>query len=284
LRTTERKREQFELERRIRRRILDSDRSTRAAVVSGAYAELFTNFPDHDVFTDVPERREQLGRRCAAMIRPFAERGARILEVGCGRGDVITELARSGFTCIGIDPSAHMLDLSGREGGPQVRSGPADELEFPDRSFDIVFSQQVLEHLHPEDVPRHFGEAFRVLRPGGQLIVETPNRRTGPQDISRGFVPVAEGLHLKEWSFSELIDEFARAGFVRVRGLLAPPFLARRSTWLHRVSRIPAIVKHAEDLCLACVPGLKLRTLVGKAFGLDDIFLVGQKPNTSAER
>ena len=276
------RRPQFELERALRRRVLDSTRDERAQVTSQVYAELFEAFPDHTVFLETEAERDAFGRRCAAMVRPLAEAGQRVLEVGCGRGDVLVDLARAGLRCWGIEPSRHMLDL-GRTapggGAPEVRlsHGTADRLEFEDRSFDLVFSQQVLEHVHPEDVPRHFREAWRVLRPGGRLAVETPNRRTGPQDISRGFAAEAEGLHLKEWSVGELIEQFRAAGFVEVEGLLAPPVLARRSALLHRLSRVPAAVKHFQDRLLGLVPGLELRTRLGKLAGLDDIFLIGRK-------
>jgi SAM-dependent methyltransferase len=165
--------------------------------------------------------------------------------------------------------------------GVYIVLGTADHLDFPDSSFDLVFSQQVIEHLHPEDLPGHFFECYRVLRPGGILSVETPNRHTGPQDVSRGFVRVAEGLHLREWSVRELIQLFRQAGFVRVRGLLAPQFLARRSPLVHRLTRVPAPVKAAEDAALSIIPTLVLRTLLGKALGLDDIFLFSSKPATN---
>jgi SAM-dependent methyltransferase len=280
------RRPQFELERALRRRVLDSTRDERARITSQVYAELFDAFPDHSVFLETEAERDAFGRRCAAMIRPLADDGQRVLEVGCGRGDVLLELARTGLRCWGIEPSRHMLDLGRTTPGDglppvQLAQGTADRLEFDDASFDLVFSQQVLEHLHPEDVPRHFREAWRVLRPGGRLAVETPNRRTGPQDISRGFVREAEGLHLKEWSVGELIEQFRAAGFGGVQGFLAPPVLVRRSALLHRLSRVPAVVKHLEDRLLGLVPGLELRTLVGKLVGLDDVFLIGRKAPAS---
>jgi SAM-dependent methyltransferase len=172
-----------------------------------------------------------------------------------------------------------MMDMCEASRSASILLGTADELDFREGSFDVVFSQQVLEHLHPDDVPRHFAEAMRVLKLGGVLAVETPNRRTGPQDISRGFARVAEGLHIKEWSVHELIREFRQAGFIRIGGLLIPPFLARRSSWLHRWSRVPAFVKHVQDLPLGLVPSLELRTVLGRVSGLNDIFLFGRKPH-----
>jgi len=161
-----------------------------------------------------------------------------------------------------------------------IQHGMAGRLEFADESFDLVFSQQVLEHLHPDDVPVHFEEAFRVLRPGGVMAVETPNKKTGPQDISRGFTRVAEGLHLKEWALSELSAVFYASGFTHVRGLLGPAFVARRSSLFHRIIQVPVMIKKIQDIFLGIVPGLRCRTLFGKMIGLEDVFLFGRKPTS----
>lgn len=270
---------QFEFERILRDRILSSLKKDREAIVERAYTELFERFPDHSVFLTTREEAKRKGKLGSGLIMPLSKPGSNVLEVGCGRGDVLMALAERGRICTGTEISSHMLELCNRLDVKIVR-GSADSLYFPSGSFDVVFSQEVLEHLHPEDVPRHFAEAFRVLRPNGILAVETPNRRTGPQDISRGFTCVAGGLHLKEWTIRELIQQFQKAGFVKIRGLLAPQFIARRSEAIHRFARVPAIVKYFQDLLLVFVPTLRLRTIIGKFLGLDDIYLFAQKPNS----
>src|SRR3954463_7402853 len=247
-RTLDRRRAQFELERRLHHTLLSTPRDQRPAATRAAYEELFTQFRDHQVFQidDAEDRR--LGEKNAAIIAPLVRRGDRVLEVGCGRGHVLKSIQEAGCEVFGIDPSSDMVELARAHGVP-ASVGTADALDFADRTIDLVFSQQVVEHLHPEDVPLHLAEAFRVLKPGGLLVVETPNRRTGPQDISRGFSRVAEGLHLKEWTFGELAAAMRAAGFRDVRGLLIPQFLARRSRQLHRL-RVPVWVKQIEDLLL----------------------------------
>jgi 2-polyprenyl-3-methyl-5-hydroxy-6-metoxy-1,4-benzoquinol methylase len=272
------RRAQYELERTLRRRILDSPPQQRAQVVSQAYQELFRAFPDHSAFQETPQSRRAFGQRQAGMIAPLVRPGQQVLEVGCGRGDTLAALATLGCVCTGTEPSQEMIDLCRQYDGIDFRLGTAERLEFPGQSFDLVFSMQVLEHLHPDDVPLHFAEALRVLRPGGIVAVETPNLRTGPQDISRGFSPTADGLHLKEWTVAGLAQVIRAAGFVRISGLLAPPAVARRNRWLHRLSRTPSLVKRAEDALLAAVPAGRMRTIAGKLLGLDDIFLFGTNP------
>lgn len=276
--TPERRRAQFELERTLRQRILTAAPQDRSAAAASVYQELLEKFPDHRRLHFTDEYRRQIGARGAAMIGPLAPPHARILEVGCGRGDTLLELARLGHTCIGIEPSRHMLELF--EGHPLVTllAGTAEKLDFPDASFDLVFSQQTLEHLHPDDVPLHLAEARRILKPGGTVAIETPNRVSGPQDCSRGFVKVAQGLHLKEWTCAELARELRRADFSRIQGHILPPVIVRRSARLHRFARVPAALKVIEESMLAVVPGMGFRTRLGRALGVDDVFLFAEKP------
>jgi ubiquinone/menaquinone biosynthesis C-methylase UbiE len=275
-RTIDRRRAQFELERRLHTRLLAAGKGHRAAAAQAAYQELFSQFRDHQVFQidDAEDRR--LGRKNAAIIAPLTRPGDKVLEVGCGRGHVLKAIQEAGCQVFGIDPSVDMVELA-RGHGVSADVGTAEALGFTSNTFDLVFSQQVLEHIHPDDVPEHLGEAYRVLKPGGLLVVETPNRRTGPQDISRGFSRVAEGLHLKEWSFGELAAAMRAAGFTAVRGLLIPQFLARRSPLLHRL-RVPVWMKQIEDLMLLGIPHREWRTTIAKGLGVDDLFLMSCKP------
>ncbi len=77
-------------------------------------------------------------------------------------------------------------------------------MPFSDHSFDVAISMQLLEHLHPDDVHTHFSEVYRVLKPKGKYIVETPNKYVGPGDVSRFFSEVPEGFHLGEYSIYDL--------------------------------------------------------------------------------
>jgi len=109
-----------------------------------------------------------------------------VLEVGCGTGNHILALhARVGCRCWGIDPSAEMLARA-RERAPAVRFclGSAERLEFPDTSFDLVYSVDVIHHV--SDRERSIHEAHRVLRPDGQLCTATDS-----EWIIRNRVPLA---------------------------------------------------------------------------------------------
>jgi len=93
-----------------------------------------------------------------------------ILDVGCGTGLMLSRLKAKKKT--GIDASAKLLTQTKREGIKLMR-GDAEKLPFRNRTFDVVYSVNLLEHTgHPERV---ISEAERVLKESGKLIVITPN-------------------------------------------------------------------------------------------------------------
>jgi len=80
-------------------------------------------------------------------------------------------------------------------------------------SADLVYSNQLMEHLHPDDAIDQLRGIVAALRPGGRYICITPNRLTGPHDISAAFDDRPRGFHLREYSYRELRSMFADAGF-----------------------------------------------------------------------
>ncbi|MCA1831923.1 MAG: class I SAM-dependent methyltransferase [Actinomycetota bacterium] len=104
-----------------------------------------------------------------------------VLDAGCGEGYGSDILAASARDVVGVDLDEGVVAHAGRH-YPRARFERADllALPFPDASFDAVVSLQVIEHLSG---PRDFvAECARVLRPGGRLIMSTPNRLTFSRD------------------------------------------------------------------------------------------------------
>jgi arsenite methyltransferase len=122
--------------------------------------------------SDVVEQRRAV--RAVLALAP----GENVLDIGSGLGLLACEMAAdvgAGGSVDGIDPSESMLALArGRrppEGSAEMRfvAGDACELPFADESFDAAVATQVYEYV--PDLPTALGEAFRVLRPGGRLLV-----------------------------------------------------------------------------------------------------------------
>jgi SAM-dependent methyltransferase len=230
----------YELEKALARRILESDPADRSSVYLDAYDRLFREITWHPSLSLTEEERDRLLTEKLTLFGPMVGTGNDVLEIGCGRGDLIGRLAGSNRRCVGVDVSS--VALSKRRVRAQnltLLVMEASRLEFPDSSFDVVLSSQLVEHLHPDDVPRHLAEIYRVLRRGGRCVFDTPNRLVGPHDVSKHFDEVATGFHLKEWSYGELLPLLRWTGFVDVRTQYLPSALCRRDAF-SRLGVLPA--------------------------------------------
>jgi SAM-dependent methyltransferase len=98
-------------------------------------------------------------------------RPTRLLEVGCGWGELAERMARElGCTVVAIDQSQRMVELA-KERGLDARLGDVQNLDFPDAGFDAVVAAWMLYHV--PDLDRALGECARVLRPGGTFLAVT---------------------------------------------------------------------------------------------------------------
>ena len=83
-------------------------------------------------------------------------------------------------------------------------------------SIDVAYSNQVMEHLHPDDIEPQLMSIRRALVSRGKYICITPNALTGPHDVSKFFDLVPKGFHLKEYRFVEIYEIFNRLGFSKI--------------------------------------------------------------------
>jgi len=97
----------------------------------------------------------------------------RLLDIGAGRGEMLTAARELGWEAVGIEPSQPFADYAEKLSGADVRREPIEHCDFESESFDAVILGAVLEHLYnPDETVR---EIARVLRPGGALFVDVPN-------------------------------------------------------------------------------------------------------------
>lgn len=146
--------------------------------------------------------------------------GEHILDVGCGTG-VLTRLAAEvvGPTgqVVGIDPGPKMIGIA-RENAKtegsraEFRLAAIEGLPFEDSSFDCVLSSFMVHHLPPDIKAKGLSEVFRVLKPGGHLLVVDIGRPTNPLWWIL-FWPLLFWSNTKEQIAGRLNDYFIRAGF-----------------------------------------------------------------------
>lgn len=109
--------------------------------------------------------------------------GARVLDLGCGTGAVLNEMAKS-FDPVGVDMSDQALEYCGERGLGRLVQGRGEALPFSSGSFDAVVALDVFEHI--EDDASAFREVIRVLAPEGVLILSVPAFMSlwGPHDVA----------------------------------------------------------------------------------------------------
>jgi arsenite methyltransferase len=124
----------------------------------------------------VYSRRDILRRRALVHEALGSSQGERVLDAGCGPGFYVAEiLERVGpeGSVVGVDASEPMLALAAKrcEGHDNVsfEQGDVTALPVPDEDFDRALSVQVLEYV--ADIPAALRELFRVLRPGGRVLI-----------------------------------------------------------------------------------------------------------------
>ncbi len=116
-----------------------------------------------------------MGRYSMRLAPAFADfarivAGRRVLDVGAGTGALTAELGRRGAEPAVVDPSpTFVAALERRLPGIEVRAAPAEELPWPDESFDAALAQLVVTFMN--DAPAGIAEMRRVVQPGGTVAV-----------------------------------------------------------------------------------------------------------------
>jgi SAM-dependent methyltransferase len=141
----------------------------------------------------------------------------RILEIGMGRGLVLSHFMGGGHETWGIDPGA--LE---REVVPSLRSGATifaravEEVDLPEGAFDLVYGIHVVEHLR--DPALVFRTCHRALRPGGILYLITPNGASdGLRLFGERWWNLEDPTHVRFFSPRSISIMLSRAGFQRAR-------------------------------------------------------------------
>ncbi|MEP6741963.1 MAG: class I SAM-dependent methyltransferase [bacterium] len=130
-----------------------------------------------------------------------AARGLKVLEIGCGLGTDGAQFAKTGADYTGVDLTEAAVDLARRRFElfnipGTFETADAENLDFPDESFDIVYSHGVLHHT--PDTAKAIREIHRVLRPGGRAIVMLYHRNSYNYRVNISLLRRA-GAQLLKW-------------------------------------------------------------------------------------
>ena len=166
----------------------------------------------HEFFIEFDKLREsiELPEFSHRLHEYRAFRNKRVLDVGAGNGYVLSRYAMEGAIVTGVDITPTAVDLCKKRFEylklpGDFRVAEAAALPFPDATFDCVCSMGVLHHVPDTDAA--VAEIFRVLKPGGRLIVMFYHRHSSQYQIKFRLVHF-----LKRREMQEMVNEFDGAG------------------------------------------------------------------------
>lgn len=174
-----------------------------------------------------------------SLIKKRLHKGQRVFDLGCASGNLLYQLAGSGYDIEGIDVSDQLIEKARKKLSSLGKSDSvsrADIMSYrPRNPVDCIVMDNVIEHFHPDTIDDILQKCFRMLTQDGYLFILTPHKFSGPHDISKHFLPLgskSQGFHLKEYSFTDLSSHLKLAGFRTVLGYPIHPRLFRKSTFI----------------------------------------------------
>jgi ubiquinone/menaquinone biosynthesis C-methylase UbiE len=185
-------------------------------------------------YTDYPKQL------CHYLFQSFdLKKGMKMLEPGCGRGEFLTNFKELGLDVYGVDisPEAAMF---ANEFPVELCDVENERLPYADNTFDILYSKSFIEHLHKPE--KYLEEAFRVLKPGGQLLTLVPDWESNYKTYFDDFT------HRTPFTQPSLEDAYKMYGFENVVA--------------YRFRQLPIVWKYPmlNYLCAAISPFVPVRT------------------------
>jgi len=219
LRSEDQLREHYRIERELANRLREASRAERRTLYTLVYEELLQRVPHHPRRTTARDaawlaRREREIGRLLRFLDRFISLRTRFLEVGAGDCALALKVSDIAEHVVAVDVCDQVCGE--RPCNFELALSDGCSIPVPAGSIDVAFSNQMMEHLHPEDARDQLVNIFRSLAPGGTYVCITPNRLYGPRDVSGYFDDIATGLHLREYSAREIREMLLAVGFARV--------------------------------------------------------------------
>jgi SAM-dependent methyltransferase len=212
-RSAEEIRRHYLLEKKLAARLRDSTQEERRTLYSSLYDELSHSIVLHPHFTDPDTGDVDVELR---QLERYLDPETVFLEIGAGNCSLSRVVAERVRHVWALEVSAAIAaGVPPRENLDVILSDGID-IPIAPQSATFAYSNQLLEHLHPDDVDHHFRCVLAALAPKGRYMCLTPNRLMGPADVSRYFDEEPTGFHLREYTTTEVAALMKNAGFSTV--------------------------------------------------------------------
>lgn len=212
----------YEIEKELATRLRQASPQQRRTLYASLYNELYQRVPHHQQLTQKfsPEKTRTIVARRMRFLKHFLHKDSTFLEIGPGDCALAFEVAKFATRVYAVDVSNEITQNVTCPPNFQLILSDGYSIPVPAQSVNLAYSNQLIEHLHPDDAFEQLQNIYHALIPGGKYICITCNQLSGPHDISKYFDPVATGFHLKEYTLTELSEIFKKVGFVNLRNFV----------------------------------------------------------------
>jgi ubiquinone/menaquinone biosynthesis C-methylase UbiE len=208
----------YDIERKLADSLRNASKEDRKHLYTTVYDELYQSLPNNSIALRKinPKASAWVVTQRMQLVKSFLKPSMTFLELGPGDCSLTIEVAKHVKKAYAVDVTEKFKEDLNPPSNFELVISDGSNIPIADNSVDVVYSHQVMEHLHPDDALEQLINIYRVLVSGGVYICITPNRLSGPHDISWHFDAIATGLHLKEYTVTELYDLFRKVQFSKI--------------------------------------------------------------------
>ena len=212
---------QYKLEIKYATKLKNTPNPERASLYKILYDDFYKKLPDNPIKLKTRNKNyvNERTQRQIKFLSPFLKQYTNFIEIGSGDFSLTISLSPYVNYIMGIDVSDENISdewIIPKNVEIYIAS---DSTSMPNKNhfFHIAYSNQLLEHFHPEDLDIHLSNVYNLLKNKGIYVFQTPHKFFGPHDVSKFFHNEAVGFHLKEYSNLELYLVLNKAGFRRIK-------------------------------------------------------------------
>jgi len=175
------------------------------------------NYKEINIAQEVSETDPFTLERYRQFFRHFPKQVKTVLDVGCntGRGGKILKQLNPHLNLVGLDCVNSRLAKIPKEIYSSTICSYSTNIDAVDSSFDVVVSGEFIEHIYPDEVLKTLQELYRIIKPGGRLLITTPNPNYLRLKLTGG--SVLGGAHVSQHYPSDLKQQLESVGCVNVK-------------------------------------------------------------------
>lgn len=209
----------YEIEKELAARLRNAPKDERRHLYTELYNEFYRRVPRTPqlYYKASTSENARIVEGKLAYLSRFVNSATHFLEIGPGDCALCLALTQQVAEVYAVDVSDEITRTAQVPPNFHLALSDGDSVPVPPASIDVAYSHHVMEHLHPEDAKDQLANLYRALKSGAIYACITPNRLSGPHDISLYFDDVATGFHLREYTTGELITLLRKVGFRKFR-------------------------------------------------------------------